>query len=193
MSNVDKIGAIIKLMFTDPKKNVLEFGFIPGQRVVDLGSGAGHYSLALSHALGEAGKVVAIDIDKPLLSKLKNESMELGQTNVDVLDGNIEKLGGVRLRDAYADGVVFSNILFQLNSIPTALEEAKRVLKPGGKACVVEWTDLTMLTGKKDYLQGKAIPEVDTKKFFEKAGFVFERSFNAGEKHYGLIFKKPLQ
>ncbi len=190
---MDKIGAIIKLMFTDPKKNVLEFGFIPGQRVVDLGSGAGHYSLALSHALGEAGKVVAIDIDKPLLSKLKNESMELGQTNVDVLDGNIEKLGGVRLRDAYADGVVFSNILFQLNSIPTALEEAKRVLKPGGKACVVEWTDLTMLTGKKDYLQGKAIPEVDTKKFFEKAGFVFERSFNAGEKHYGLIFKKPLQ
>ncbi len=180
-------------MFSDPKKNVIEFGFIPGQRVVDLGSGAGHYSLALSASLGEGGKVVAVDIDKPLLSKLKNESILLGQTNVDVLDGNIEKMGGVKLRDGYSDGVVFSNVLFQLNSIPTALDEAKRLLKPGGKACVVEWTDLTVLTGKKDFIQGKAITEVDTKKFFEKAGFVFERSFNAGEKHYGLIFKKPLQ
>lgn len=180
-------------MFSDPKKNVMEFGFIPGQRVVDLGSGAGHYSLALSASLGEGGKVVAVDIDKPLLSKLKNESILLGQTNVDVLDGNIEKMGGVKLRDGYSDGVVFSNVLFQLNSIPTALEEAKRLLKPGGKACVVEWIDLTVLTGKKDFIQGKAITEVDTKKFFEKAGFVFERSFNAGEKHYGLIFKKPLQ
>lgn len=180
-------------MFSDPKKNVIEFGFIPGQRVVDLGSGAGHYSLALSASLGEGGKVVAVDIDKPLLSKLKNESILLGQTNVDVLDGNIEKMGGVKLRDGYSDGVVFSNVLFQLNSIPTALDEAKRLLKPGGKACVVEWIDLTVLTGKKDFIQGKAITEVDTKKFFEKAGFVFERSFNAGEKHYGLIFKKPLQ
>ncbi len=180
-------------MFSDPKKNVFEFGFIPGQRVVDLGSGAGHYSLALSHVLGESGKVVAIDIDKSLLTKLKNESTSLGQTNVDVLDGNIEKASGVRLRDGYADGVVFSNVLFQLTSITTALEEAKRLLKPGGKACVVEWTDLSVLTGKKEFIQGKAIPEVDTKKFFEKAGFIFERSFNAGEKHYGLIFKKPLQ
>lgn len=180
-------------MFSDPKKNVLEFGFIPGQKVVDLGSGTGHYSLALSKALGEMGRVVAVDIDKSLLAKLKNESSSNGQGNVEVLDGDIQKKNGVKLRDSYADGVVFSNILFQLSDIAGALEEAKRVLKPGGKACVVEWVDLTLLTGKKDFVQGRAIPELDTKKFFERAGMIFERSFSAGEKHYGLIFKKPLQ
>ena len=182
-----------KDMFTDPKKNVLEFGFIPGQKVVDLGSGSGHYSSALSQALGSSGKVVAIDLDKDLLVKLKNELTGTTRDNIEILDGDVEKIGGTKLRDAYADGVVFSNILYQLRDIGGALEEAKRILKPGGKACVVEWKDLKFMTGGKSEGGRQAVPEVDVKKFFETAGYVFERSFFAGESHYGLIFKKPLQ
>lgn len=180
-------------MFTDPKKNVLEFGFIPGQKVVDLGSGSGHYSSALSQVLGSTGKVVAVDLDKELLVKLKNELTGTTRDNIEILNGDVEKVGGTKLRDSYADGVVFSNILYQLSDIPSTLEEAKRILKSGGKACVVEWRDLKFLTGVKAQNNKHAVPEVDVKSFFEKAGFVFERSFFAGESHYGLIFKKPLQ
>jgi hypothetical protein len=58
---------------------------------------------------------------------------------------------------------------------------------------VVEWRDLKFITGEKNQTSKHAVPEVDVKSFFEKAGFIFERSFFAGESHYGLIFKKPLQ
>ncbi len=182
-----------RVMFSDPKKNVLEFGFIPGQKVVDLASGAGHYSLALSTVLGLTGKVVAVDLNEDILAKLKNESIRSGQDNIEVINGDVQKRNGTKLRDGFADGVVFSNILYQLNDLSGAVEEAKRILKLGGKVCIVEWSDLSVITNKKLSRELAPLTEADSKKLFEKAGFVFERGFGAGEHHYGLILKKPLQ
>jgi len=180
-------------MFSDPKKNVLEFGFVPGQRVADLGSGSGHYSKVLSTTLGPTGKVVAVDIDREMLRKLKNEAVMEGKDNIQVIDGNIEKKNGTKIRDQYFDGAVLSNILYQLNDINGALEETKRILKPGGRLCVVEWSDLSLISGKKALGNKTAIKEVVARETMEKAGFNFEKIFPAGESHYGLIFRKPLQ
>jgi ubiquinone/menaquinone biosynthesis C-methylase UbiE len=179
-------------MFTDPKKNIEEFGFIPGQKVVDLGAGSGHYTKALSSSLGVSGRVIAVDNDKEILIKLKNECLEDARDNVEIVLGDIQASHGTRLKDGYADGAILSNILFQLTDIKGALEEAKRILKTGGKVGVVEWFDLSLVSPKNGS-QRKPVTEIETKKHFAESGFVFERSFNAGENHYGLIFKKPLQ
>jgi ubiquinone/menaquinone biosynthesis C-methylase UbiE len=180
-------------MFSDPTKNVLEFGFLPGQKVVDLGSGAGHYASALSKLLGPQGKVFAVDIDSEMLVRLANESQREGRGNVEVVWGDIEKPNGTKLKDGLADGAVFSNILFQLGDKPGALAEAKRLVKPGGKVCVVEWADLTFLTGVLKEHDRKPTSEAEARELFKVQGFDFERAFEAGEHHYGLIFKKPLQ
>lgn len=180
-------------MFSDPKKNVLEFGFIPGQKVVDLGSGAGHYSTALSEALGENGRVIAVDLDKGLLVKLKNDLAKTGKENILIINGDIEEQNGTKLRDGLADGAVFSNILYQLEDIKGAVTEAKRVVRAGGKICVVEWSDFSILTNKKSTDRKKPVDLNKAREIFEEAGLVFERSFDAGEHHYGAIFKLPLQ
>ncbi len=169
-------------MFSDPKKNVLEFGFIPGQKVVDFGAGSGHYASALSTALGPTGLVIAVDLNQDLLNKLRNDAIKAGQENVEVMDGDVQKPNGTKLRDAFVDGVVMSNILNQLSDIKGAGEEAKRILKPGGKVCVVEWTE-----------KKGAVLENDARRTLESVGLTFERSFRAGESHYGLILRKPLQ
>jgi len=163
-------------MFSDPKKNVEEFGFIPGQKMVDLGSGAGHYSSALSKILGLNGHIYCVDIKPDTLIRLKNQSEKEGIGNLEVICGDVSKLNGTKLRDELADGVILSNILSLVSEKATAILETKRILKSGGKVCVVEWTDKI----KQDVM----------KDMFTKAEFSFERTFDAGDSHYGLIFKK---
>lgn len=169
-------------MLSRPHLNVAEFGFLPGQKVVDLGSGAGHYTAALSFVLGPKGRVIAVDMSRGSLERLIADAKESSRENVEVVQGNIEKKGGTKLRDGVADGAVFTNILTQLSDVRAAIAEGKRVVKPGGKICVVEW-----VRGK------KPVTEDDAKALFERAGLMHKRSWNAGENHYGLIFKKPLQ
>lgn len=183
----------MKKMFSDPQKNVLEFGFIPGNKVADLGSGAGHYAVALSKSLGQTGRVYAVDIDAEMLTRLKREAIKEGIHNIEVIIGNIEKKNGTKLRDGVADGAVFSNILFQLGDKQTAVAEAKRIIRPGGKVCVVEWADLSFLENSLKRSSREAVSQAGARDLFAAAGFTFERAFEAGEHHYGLIFKKPLQ
>lgn len=178
-------------MFTDPVQNVLEFGFLPGQSVADLGSGAGHYAMAISKAVGEKGLVYAIDLQQDLLIRIMKEAEEDGRSNIRIIRGDIQKPKGTVLGDSVVDGAVFSNILFQLEDKAGALGEAFRILKPGGKVGVVEWSDLSFLAGVKGDGQKKVINEEEAKELFSKSGFAFERSFDAGEHHYGLVFKKP--
>lgn len=170
-------------MFSDPKKNVEEFGFIPGQTVVDLGSGAGHYALALSKILGLNGYIYCVDIKPEVLVKLKNQSEKEGSSNLEVICGDISKPNGTKLRDDLADGVILSNVLSLISEKTATILETKRIIKSGGKVCVVEWVDPPA---------GEAgrIKQDSLKDMFIKAGFSFERTFDAGDNHYGLIFKK---
>ena len=177
-------------MFANPDENVHEFGFRAGQAVADLGSGAGHYTFALSKVLGPDGRVYAIDIQDEMLTHLSVELKQKNIENVRVMLGDIEKPNGTHLKNAFVDGVVFSNILFQLENKEGAVKEAFRILKPLGKVCVVEWHDLSFLANIKKDGQKVVVSEENCRDLFTKAGFVFEKTFEAGEHHYGLIFKK---
>jgi ubiquinone/menaquinone biosynthesis C-methylase UbiE len=59
--------------------------------------------------------------------------------------------------------------------------EIKRILKPGGKVLVVDWSEVSALSPVNLVTSAKA------QMMFEKAGFKVENSFNAGDHHYGLI------
>lgn len=177
-------------MFTDPIQNVSEFGFLPGQSIADLGSGAGHYAMAISKAVGPTGRVYAVDLQADMLERLTQEAERDCRTNIKVILGDIEKPLGTLLKDESVDGVVFSNILFQLEHKKQAVDEAFRILKPGATVGLVEWSDLSFLSN----MKSKSKPDVatieETKQLFDEEGFSLQRSFEAGEHHYGLIFKK---
>jgi ubiquinone/menaquinone biosynthesis C-methylase UbiE len=175
-------------MFSDPRKNIQELGFNPGDRVADLGSGVGHYSFPLSDSVGPKGDVYCIDIKKEVLVALKNQAEKEGRENIEVIWGDIEKMDGTKLRDSVVDGVLFSSILFQLKDKVTALKEAKRILKLGGKLCVIEWADLSYLSGVKETDNESTINKEELTTLASANGFHFQKSFEAGEHHYGLIF-----
>lgn len=160
-------------MLVSPEKNAFEFGFLPGQKVADFGSGSGHYALALSRLVGEAGRVYAIDLKEEALVRLANLSLKEGKDNIDVVLADVER--SIPLKDRILDGVLFSNILSQLANPDRAVGEASRLLH-AGLAVVIE---------SKDKISPERIKEIFTEK-----GFEFKREFEAGDHFAGLIFKK---
>ncbi len=174
-------------MFSDPIKNIEQCGIQAGMEIADFGSGSGHYSMAASKALISTGRVYAIDVQQDLLNKLKNQAVHEGLYNIEVILDDIEKLNGTKLRDNSVDLVFLSNILFQLEDKETTIKEVKRVLRPGGRALVVDWMDSFGGIGP----QPKNVVKKDrAMAIFDKNGFHLDREITAGAHHYGLIFKK---
>ncbi len=169
-------------MFSDPATNIAKLGLIDGMKVVDLGAGSGFYSIEAAKKVGASGRVYAIDVQKDLLDRLRTIATSHGIRNIEVVWGNAEKIGGTKLREAIADRVVASNVLFQIEKRDEFCLEIKRILKPGGKIMVVDWSSVSSLSPQ------TVISEMEARTLFEKNGFTFEMGFNAGDHHYGLIF-----
>ncbi len=174
-------------MFSDPQKNVEQCGIQAGMEIADLGAGSGHYTLAVAKALIATGRIYAIDLQKDLLTKIKNNAVSQGLYNVEVIWGDIEKLNGTHLREASIDLALLSNILFQLDAQGAAINEVKRILKPGGRVLVVDWSDSFGGIGPKPE---KVVLKTSAVEMFEKNGFHLDREIDAGSHHYGMIFKK---
>ena len=101
-----------------------------GERVVDVGSGAGFDSFIAAGLVGPDGRVVGVDMTDEMLAKARSTADELGLTAmVDFRYGLAEQLP---VEDGWAD-VVISNGVFNLCADKaTVFAEVWRVLRPGG-------------------------------------------------------------
>ena len=174
-------------MFSDPQKVIEQCGIQAGIEIADFGAGSGFYTIVASKALISTGRVYAIDAQKDLLTKLKNNAVKEGLYNIEVVWGDVEKIGGTHLRDSSVDLVLICNLLFQLEDKKSTVLEAKRILKPAGRVLVVDWTDSFGGIGPK---VDAVVKKDSVLEMFEKQGFHVDREIIAGAHHYGYIFKK---
>lgn len=171
-------------MFSDPAANLAKLGLSEGMKVADLGAGSGFYSVAAGKMVGSSGRVYAVDVQKDLLERLRSMAGPQGVHNIEVVWGNAEKIGGTKLRESTADRVIASNILFQVEKRDDFALEIKRILKVGGKALLVDWSEASAMSPK------TLVPAREAQTLFEKNGFTLDLSFNAGDHHYGLVFTR---
>ncbi len=183
--------------FAHPERSVSAFGIKPGMQAADFGSGSGAYALAIAEALGSRGRVYAIDVQRDLLRRTKQEAMHRGYGNVEVIWGDVEMPGGTKLADGALDLVLISNLLFQLADKAPALAEAHRILKPGGRLVIIDWTDALAMPGagqNKTVRFGphrkSIVAKEEAHALVAEAGFELVREFPAGVHHWGLILKK---
>lgn len=184
---VDAQANLERREFTSPASNIEQFDVFEGAYVADVGAGAGYYTLALAKIVGRHGRVYAIDLNRDLLDRLKAEAQRKKLENLEVIWGNAERVGGTKLRDASVDRIIASNILFQIEDRHSFAEEMKRILKPGGRILIVDWSDEA---GRTHPARGNNIPKEGARKLFEQKGFIFDREIAAGSLHYGLIMRK---
>lgn len=108
---------------------------LPGEVVLDLGSGGGIDVLLSARRVGEAGFAYGLDANGAMLELAWRNAHEAGVENVSFLKGDIE---AIPLPDASVD-VVISNCVINLAADKAkVLAEAHRVLKPGGRFAVAD-------------------------------------------------------
>ena len=157
--------------------------------VADFGSGSGAYVLLMAEALGGHGRVTAVDIQKDLLSRIKNEAMARNLRNVEVLWGDLEVPHGSKLGDGVLDFVLISNLLFQVEEPGAVIAEARRTLKRDGRLAMIDWSDSFSSLGPP---RGNVISRDAALERAERAGFALVRDFEAGAHHWGMMLR-PVQ
>lgn len=170
--------------FAHPGYNAAAIGVKEGHVVADFGAGSGHYALEFASLVGGAGRVYAIDVQRNLLIRLRNEATRHGFANVETVRGDIEVLRGSHLADRAVDLVLMSNVLFQIERRAEALAEARRILRPLGVLAVIEWSDSFARMGPRSK---DIVGKDEVLSLARSAGFDLDREFRAGAHHFGLL------
>ncbi|MEW5959576.1 MAG: methyltransferase domain-containing protein [Chloroflexota bacterium] len=102
----------------------------PGQRVVDVGSGAGIDSLIAAKMVGPTGQVIGVDMTPAMLNKARRAAAEAGLTNVEFREGYAETLP---VPTGWADVVISNGVLNLMPDKAAGLNDMARVLKPTGR------------------------------------------------------------
>jgi SAM-dependent methyltransferase len=101
-----------------------------GERVVDVGCGAGIDSLIAARMAGPGGAVVGIDMTPAMLHRARASAAEGGFGNVRFHEGLAESLP---VADGWADVVISNGVLNLFPDKLAGLREMVRVLRPGGR------------------------------------------------------------
>jgi len=173
--------------FTVPDNNLAHVGLDNGGVVADLGAGSGFYTIAAAKRVGGNGKVYAVEVQKELLDTISRRAEGESLTNIEVIWGDIDEVGGTKLKDASCDVVILSNVMFQLESPASTIKETKRILKSGGRVLVVDWTDSFGHMGPEP---GAVMTPEKARPMFLAEGLLEKEQFGAGPHHWGIIFNK---
>jgi arsenite methyltransferase len=102
----------------------------PGERVMDVGCGAGIDSLIAAKKIAPDGRVIGVDMTPSMLEKARRAAEEAGLKSVEFREGYAEALP---VEDGWADVVISNGVLNLMPDKAAALQEMSRVLKPGGR------------------------------------------------------------
>ncbi|RMD50461.1 methyltransferase domain-containing protein [Candidatus Parcubacteria bacterium] len=173
----------------DAKKILTAAGVQSGDKLADFGAGrAGHMVFPASKIVGDKGFVYAVDIVPEVVEMLESKRRIFNILNMEVVRGDFEMPGGVKIKDNILDFVLLVNNMWSLKNAEAAAGEMKRVLKSDGRVLVADWRRNAQHPAappqkmRKDALQAEAI--------FLKYGLKKIADIPAGFNHWAILLTK---
>ena len=129
----------------------------PGQHVLDIAGGTGDLAMAFAPKVGVNGSVVHTDINEAMLREGRNRLLDAG-VSLPTLVCDAEHLP---FSDAHFDLLTVAFGLRNMTHKDSALREMNRVLKPGGKLLVLEFSKVAKPLEKVyDWYSFKVLPRL---------------------------------
>ncbi len=115
-------------------------GAQPGARIADVGAGDGFFTVRLARAVGQNGRVTAVDINARAITRLRERLTAEAISNVDVVQGDA---ADVQLPAASLDGILLVITYHEIERHDQALARFRDALKPDGRLVIVEMLNPT--------------------------------------------------
>jgi arsenite methyltransferase len=109
----------------------------PGEDVLDIGCGAGTDTLVAAQMVAPAGQVTGIDLTPEMLSRARRAAVEMGATNVDFVEGDVEQLP---FAAASFDVAISNGVIDLIPDKDAVFSEILRVLRSGGRLQIADVT-----------------------------------------------------
>ncbi len=118
-----------------PHDTLILMGLKPGQVFVDVGAGAGYFSIPASEITGRSGRVIATDLSEEMLGHLKERARETGAEIETILTAD----DTLPLPDHTADITFMAFVFHEIDDRGQYLRELKRITKPEGTLVLIDW------------------------------------------------------
>ncbi len=135
---IDRILAKpIRYLFETPAR-LLKGCVEDGMTVLDVGCGAGYYSLGMAKSVGPTGRVIAVDTETEAIAALRRKAEEAGLSERIEPRVSKEQDLGVRDLNGQIDFALAVYVVHHARDAGSLMSDVHRALKPGGKFLVVE-------------------------------------------------------
>lgn len=108
----------------------------PGMVVCDMGAGNGYHAIPMARALAPRGRVVAVEVQRPMLEMLRENARANEVTNIDLLLGEYHD---PHLEEDSIDLVLMVDVYHEFSHPEHMLAAIRRSLKPDGRVVLLEY------------------------------------------------------
>lgn len=181
--HVDRLLGEVRRAVLPPDRVVDLLDLAPADTVADIGAGPGYFTEVLARRTG--GTIYAVDVEPKMLEILRDRWPGGPPDRVRLVQGSAERLP---LPDASVDKVLYAFVLHEADDLDEVVRECTRVVRPGGRAVLVEW--------KKEF--GEEGPPVNERlepgelaSRFRALGWQVEGPLDLNGRHYALTARLP--
>jgi len=174
----------------DPQAVLEEIGILPGGALLDVGSGAGRFSVPAASMVGEQGKVYALDSSEERIASLRSSAQQRGLPQIEAFVADATEQ--IPLPAGSVDVCLMANVFHDLvedGAVKGDLSEVRRVLKPGGVLAIVDF--------KKDAPRppgpplSRRLDPTEVERLVGRYGLHPDRETKVGPDHYLILFTMP--
>jgi len=169
-----------------PDRVVESLALSPGASVADLGSGGGYFTWRLAEAVGESGRVYAIDVDPDMTSHLAEQSREKGHPNVETI---LAEFDDPLIPEDGVDLIFTCNTYHHLEAREEYFRRAAKYLRPGGRLAVIEFDGQGWVQRLFPHFTAPEVIRAE----MEAAGYQRVEAFDYLERQSFQVFERALQ